>query len=71
MYVKKSAEKTFVQKFCTYNVDEIDIRFQFHKHLVSSFFCTKVFCAAFLYLQFGFVIFCPKIVGAKAAQKCW
>jgi len=24
MYVKKAAEKTFVQKICMFNVDEID-----------------------------------------------
>jgi len=29
----------------------------------------NVFCAAFPYLQFGFVIFCGKNVGAKAACK--
>jgi len=32
-------------------------------------FHTKVFCAAFLYLQFGFVIFWHKNIGAKAARK--
>jgi len=32
-------------------------------------FCTKVFCTAFLYSQLGFVIFCQKIIGAKAARK--
>jgi len=30
---------------------------------------TKVFCAAFLYLQLGFVIFWQKNVGTKAAHK--
>jgi len=30
-----------------------------------------VFCAAFLYLQFGFVIFWRKNIGAKAARKMW
>jgi hypothetical protein len=30
-------------------------------------FCTKVFCAAFISLQFGFVIFWQKDFGAKAA----
>jgi len=29
----------------------------------------KVFCAAFMCLQFGFVIFCQKDFGAKAAHK--
>jgi hypothetical protein len=37
----------------------------FYKQL----FCTKVICAAFLCLQFGFVIFWPKDFGAKAAHK--
>jgi len=32
-------------------------------------FCTKVFCAAFLLLQFGFVIFWCKNIGAKAVTK--
>jgi hypothetical protein len=32
-------------------------------------FHTKVFCAAFMCLQFGFVIFWRKDFGAKAARK--
>jgi len=32
-------------------------------------FCMKVFCAAFLLLQFGCAIFCQKNIGAKAACK--
>jgi hypothetical protein len=32
-------------------------------------FCMKVFCAAFMCLQFGFVIFWQKDFGAKAAHK--
>jgi len=32
-------------------------------------FCTKVFCAAFLLLQFGYVTFWHKNIGAKAAHK--
>jgi hypothetical protein len=32
-------------------------------------FHTKVFCAAFMCLQFGLVIFWQKDFGAKAAQK--
>jgi hypothetical protein len=32
-------------------------------------FCTKVICAAFLCLKFGFVIFWRKDFGAKAAHK--
>jgi hypothetical protein len=31
----------------------------------------KVFCAAFMCLQFGFVIFWRKDFGAKAAHKMW
>ncbi len=32
-------------------------------------FCAKVFLAAFFYLEFGFVIFCRKNIGTKAACK--
>jgi len=32
-------------------------------------YCTKLFCRAFFYLQFGFVIFCRKNIGAKAVGK--
>ena len=35
----------------------------------SHFFCTKVFCPAFHYLEFGFVIFWRKTIGAKATRK--
>jgi len=34
-------------------------------------FLPKVFFKAFLYLQFGFVIFGQKNIGAKPAHKCW
>jgi hypothetical protein len=37
----------------------------FYKQL----FHTKVFCTAFMCLQFGFVIFCQKDFGTKAAHK--
>ncbi len=37
----------------------------FHEQL----FCTKVFCAALMCLQFGFVIFWQKDFGTKAAHK--
>jgi hypothetical protein len=37
----------------------------FYKQL----FCTKVFCAAFMCLQFEFVIFWRKDLGTKAAHK--
>jgi hypothetical protein len=32
-------------------------------------FCIKVFCTAFMRLQFGFVIFWQKDFGAKAAHE--
>jgi hypothetical protein len=32
-------------------------------------FCAKVYCAAFMCLQYGFVIFWQKDFGAKAAHK--
>jgi len=35
----------------------------------AQFFCTKVFCPAFIYLWFGFVIFWIKNIGPKAARK--
>jgi hypothetical protein len=38
-------------------------------NILQSAFCTKVFCAAFMCLQFGFVIFWQKNFGAKAAHK--
>ncbi len=34
-----------------YNVDEIDDWCQCHQHFTSYFFCTKVFCASFLYFH--------------------
>jgi hypothetical protein len=34
-------------------------------------FCTKVFCTAFHYLQFSFLIFWQKNIGAKAAHKIY
>jgi hypothetical protein len=36
----------------------------FYKQL----FCMKVFCAAFMHLQFGFVIFWQKDFGAKSCS---
>jgi len=44
---------------------QVSISPTFYVHL----FCTKVLCAAFLSLQFGFVIFWRKIISAKAACK--
>ncbi len=51
----------------TYNgyVDQVPISPIFYEQL----FRTKVFCAAFMCLQFGFVIFGRKDFGAKAAHK--
>jgi hypothetical protein len=37
--------------------------------LYKQLFHTKVFCTAFMCLQFGFVIFWQKDFGAKAAHK--
>ena len=44
---------------------QVSISPKFYEHL----FCTSVFCTAFKCLQFGFVIFWQKEVGAKAARK--
>jgi hypothetical protein len=38
-------------------------------NILQAAFCTKVFCAAFMCLQFGFVSFWRKDFGAKAAHK--
>jgi len=38
-------------------------------NILRASFCTKVFCAAFMGLQFGFVIFWQNDFGAKAAHK--
>jgi hypothetical protein len=38
---------------------------------MNSFFVQRFFCAAFMCLQFGFVIFWQKNFGAKAARKMW
>jgi len=45
------------------------MRLQFHQHFTGSFFHTKDFCAAFMSLQLGFVIFWRKNIGTKAAHK--
>ena len=37
--------------------------------LCEQLFCTKVFCPASLYLQYGFIIFWQKEFGAKAVPK--
>jgi len=41
---------------------QVSISQTFYKKL----FCTKVFCAAFLLLQFGYVIFWQKTIGSKS-----
>ncbi len=40
-----------------------------HQQFISSFFVQKCLAKLFLYLQFGFVIFWQKNIGAKAASK--
>ena len=59
---EEEEERTKVNK-------EEGFRDRFHHHFMSSFFCTKVFCAALMRLQFGFVTFWRKEIGAKAARK--
>jgi hypothetical protein len=50
---------------CGNNVALVSISPIFYKQLIR----TKVFCAALMCLQFGFVIFWRKDYGAKAALK--
>ena len=38
-------------------------------NIIQAPFCTKMFCAAFLSLLFGLVIFWQKEIGEKAARK--
>ncbi len=38
MYVVKAAKTMFVRKICTFNIDEIDYRRQFHQHFLWAFF---------------------------------
>jgi len=45
--------------------DQVSISSKFYKQI----FFTKVLCAAFLVLQFGFVIFLQKNIGTKTARK--
>ncbi len=49
-------------------VYNIDYRCQFHQYFMSSFLYES-YCAAFMCLQFWFVIFWQKDFGAKAAHK--
>jgi len=44
------------------------IRCEFHQHFTNSFFVWKFFAQHFFYLQFGYVIFCQKNIGTKAAH---
>ncbi len=47
MYVKKAAETTFLWNICTFNIDEIDTRCQFHQRFYVRIFRTNVVSAAF------------------------
>jgi len=45
---RKSCQSvTFVQKICTFNIDEIDYRRQFNQHFTSNFFVQKCFAQLF------------------------
>ncbi len=44
-------------------------KFQFHQHFMRDFFHMKASCAAFLYLNFRFVLSWHKNIGAKDALK--
>ncbi len=50
-------------KALLFRPDQVSISATFYVKL----FCKKVFCKTFLYLQFDFVIFWQKNIGAKAA----
>jgi hypothetical protein len=56
----KVKSRSFITKLCSS---------QCHQYFYEQLFNTKVFFAVFLYLQFGFVIFCQKNISAKAARK--
>ena len=65
---KKFGAKILAQNLqvkCWWNLLKVSISSTFYAQL----FCTKVLCAAFLHLRFGFVIFCQKNISAKAARK--
>jgi len=51
---------------CWWNWHQVSISPTFYEQL----FCAKVFCKAFLLLQFGFVIFCKIILSQKLLLKC-
>ena len=40
-------------------------------NVLQAVFCTNLFCTAFLYLQFVFVMFCQSILVIKLLVKCW
>ncbi len=42
IYVVKAAEKTFVQKICTFNIDEIDYSGQFHQYTYAQLLHKKI-----------------------------
>jgi len=58
-------------RFCGQKFDLLSSRDsnQFHQHFTSTFFGTKVFQAAFLYLQLAIVFFWSKNICTKAACK--
>ncbi len=61
----ENIHSTDVTQYCHIFIVQVPISPIFYEQL----FRTKVFCAAFTCLQFGFVIFWRKIFGAKAAHK--
>ncbi len=65
-HVKLSASPTS-QSGCTSETGRTGVNFI--KILLAAFFSTEVFFAAFIYVEFGFVIYWPKNLGAKAARK--
>ncbi len=68
----KAAEKNFHMKKLLlkywWNWHQVSI-WQCHQYFIRSFLVWMFFCAAFMCLQFGFVIFWQKDFGAKAALK--
>jgi len=67
MYIVKDAEMTFVQKFWTFNIDEIDTSRQFHQHFLCAFFVIMSFLAAFLAMFWLW----RQNSSKKHARKCW
>ena len=54
-----------IQKFGFHPSEQVSISPTIYEQL----FCMKVFCATFLYLQFGFINFWQKEIGAKVVHK--